>query len=680
MVADVTPLVTAGFALHPWQQAAVDAWWAGDGQRGRGTLEIVTGGGKTLIALECVARASAQTPGLVFAVVAPTEALARQWREQIVSKTSLTASDVGLLGAGRSDTLADYRALVCVLNSAAAKLPDMARAHQPLMLIVDECHRAGAPSFSRVLRTPSAYRLGLSATPDREELDDDGEPLSYDEQVVGQQLGGVVYQFSLRDAREAGWLPDYMLHHHGVPLLDHERVRYDALSRRVDDAAESLRGLGADTTRARQLAGRTDDVGQAARTWVGLTAERKDLLYRAEARHGVAVQIVRQALQQNPRARAILFHERVAEATALHEALQSALPDVTSALEHSQLPDSRRRAALDDFRDGSAQVLVSVKSLVEGIDVPEADVGVSVASTSSVRQRIQSLGRVLRRARNDEATKRSQMHLLYVSETVDDLIYAKADWTDLTGADRNTYWVWSPAGEREPADGPPREPLPTEEQAWEWLGGQVPAEPTPWPGVVAGQEYSVDTTGTVRNAFGHTIANPQGVAAMVAQARGREGGRFRVTPQHRLVLVRTVDADESVTLLVGRLDAPFVTVDDTGTTDFDADDLLPGDPYPGPGDRQHGTFKITQRAGGLIERRVKGGKDVAQTQGAGDVERMVNASRTLDAWRLLGLPGISIHVNSLDHAWFEQGGVRRFLAHVPGGFLFPTSPDQGGTH
>jgi len=675
----MTPLTTSGFVLHPWQQDAVKAWWAGDGRPGRGTLEIVTGGGKTLIALECAARASAHTPGLRLAVVAPTEALARQWREQIVSKTSLGADDVGLLGAGRSDTLDDHRALVCVLNSAAAKLPVLARSHQPLMLIVDECHRAGAPSFSKVLRTPSTYRLGLSATPDREELDEDGEPLTYDEQVVGQQLGGVVYRFSLRDAREAGWLPDYVLHHHGVPLTDQERARYEALTRRVDDAAESLRGLGAETARARQLAAREDAVGEAARVWVGLTAERKDLLYRAEARHRAAAAILRQAFGDNPGARAILFHERVAEAAALHESLRAALPDVTIALEHSQLPDSRRRAALDAFRDGSAQVLVSVKSLVEGIDVPEADVGVSVASTSSVRQRIQSLGRVLRRARDGESTKRSQMHLLYVTDTVDDLIYAKADWTDLTGADRNVYWVWSPAGEQEPEDGPPRVPLPTEEQAWDLLGRRVPAEPTHWPGVLAGQEYSVDTTGTVRNAFDHTIANPQGVAAMVAQARGREGGRFRVTPEYRLVLVRTVDADQAITLIVGRLDAPFVTVDDAGTTDFDVDDLRPGDAYPGPGDKLHGTFKITRRAGGLIERRVRGGKDVAQTDGPGNAERKANASQTLDAWRSLGLPGISVHLNSLDHAWFEQGGVRRFLARVPGGFAFPGSPEQGGT-
>ena len=86
------------------------------------------------------------------------------------------------------------------------------------MLVVDECHRAGAPSFSNVLSSPAKYRLGLSATPDREELDDDGEPLTFDEQIVGRQLGGVVYRFTLKDAREAGWLPEYSLHHHGVSL------------------------------------------------------------------------------------------------------------------------------------------------------------------------------------------------------------------------------------------------------------------------------------------------------------------------------------------------------------------------------------------------------------------------------------------------------------------------------
>ena len=190
---------TRGFELTGWQRSAVEAWTAGDGgHRNFGTIEVVTGGGKSLIALECAAEVARSTPGLKLAIVVPTQALARQWRDVLLERTTLKREEVSILGGGAKGDLAECRALVAVLNSAAKKLPTMARSNQPLMLIVDECHRAGAPKFSRVLQTTAEFRLGLSATPDREDVDDDGEPLRYDEQAVGQSLGDVVFAFGLK--------------------------------------------------------------------------------------------------------------------------------------------------------------------------------------------------------------------------------------------------------------------------------------------------------------------------------------------------------------------------------------------------------------------------------------------------------------------------------------------------
>ena len=396
----MTPFTTRSFELVDWQRDAVRAWTSGASAPYTGTLEIFTGGGKSLVALACAEEAARIEPDVRIAVVVPTEALARQWVEVFRRYSNVDASEIGLLGAGGSDSLATHRVLVCVLNTAAKKLPEQAVRAQPLMLVVDECHRAGAPTFAKVLATPAQFRLGLSATPDRDEIDDDGEPLEFDEQLVGRSLGGVVYRFGLRDARSIGWLPDYTVHHHGLTLLPAERQEYEQLSRRIDEAADDLRDLGGESTRARQLQARDDDVGRAARAYVALTSNRKDLLYRAAERGRVAARIVGSALEVGER-RVLLFHERVADAVALWETLSDTLP-MEVRLEHSKLSDAVRAKALADFRSGEAPILVSVKSLIEGIDVPDADVGVSVAASSSVRQRIQSLGRVLRRRFDDD--------------------------------------------------------------------------------------------------------------------------------------------------------------------------------------------------------------------------------------------------------------------------------------
>jgi superfamily II DNA or RNA helicase len=671
---------TRGFELVEWQRAAVEAWLEGvGGRRGHGTIEVFTGGGKTLIALCCAARIAERAPDIKVVVVVPTKALTQQWIEAVTTFTTIPADQIGVLGSGRRDSLSDKTALVAVLNTAAKALPEITRSVQPILLIVDEAHRAGAPKFSRVLDSPAAYRLGLSATPDREEIGEDGEPLAFDEQLVGQKLGPVVYSFGLRDARLAGWLPDYTLSHHAVSLLPSERARYDALSRQIDDAQEGMQGLGGDPQRARLLSRRDDELGSVARRWVTLTGQRKDLLYRASERQRVAAKLVIQSFEGAPEGRqprVILFHERMHEAEDLREELAQRLPSIAVALEHSGLPDRARRDALAGFASGTAPVLVSVKSLIEGIDVPAADTGISVASTSSVRQRIQSLGRVLRRSR-DGSSKSASMHLIYVDDTVDDLIYGKADWSDLTGESANTYWRWNLGDEiPEPLPGPPRTPLPTEEQAWEVVRDQE--LPTIWPGEVTGQEYSVDSKGVVHNAFKRLIANPQDVAEMIGKLRNGRGGRFRVTPSHRLVIVWNLREGRPIPWVVGQLSEPFIVAEEVPSSAdevarLDATSLTPGAEYRGPTDKNHGSFRISQRGNGTIERAVSGGREWASD--IGDFEQAANARRTIESWKALGMPTGKFFVNSLDHAWYEAEGGRFFLAHVPGGYAWP---DESG--
>ncbi len=669
--------------LFVWQDEAIERWIVGDASGPhRGTLEIFTGGGKTRIAMAAFAKVSAAQPETKLAVVVPSEALARQWVASLLQHTSLTRADVGMLGAGRRDGFGGKRALVAVLNSAARHLPSLALDAQPLMLIVDECHRAGAATFSKVLATPAKFRMGLSATPERDEVDDDGLALPFDLQVVGQKLGSIVYSFGLKQARESAWLPDYTVHHHGVRLTVEERGEYDRISRKVTDAADQLTSAGFQTSQAWRLAGRAGAAGPLAQGYVGALAARKDFLYRVSERGRIAARLVEQAVHREAPPRMLLFHERVAEAEALHADLEKRLPNTLIALEHSGLPAQARRTALESFRSGAVNVLVSVKSLVEGIDVPDADVGVSVASSSSVRQRIQTLGRVLRR-RFDGVTKQAEMHVLYAHDTVDESIYGKEDWSDLTGSDANRYWLWplDPDLPPEVQAGPPQTPRPSEGAEWLRFGEQLPDPPAIWLGELPNQEFSVDTRGNVTTREGAWVENPQHVAELVARVRGRPGGRFRVTPEFRLVIVFGESGKGMAPFLVGRLLEPLrVQVRDAQTSEsFDAAALSAGSPYPGPVDRTQGSYKLSQRRGGVIECQTGRVTQFAIVDMNQD-DRSDNGRRLLQAWQSLNTSGLTFHVNSLGHAWYREGGVTRYLADVPGGFRWPgDTAQQNGT-
>jgi hypothetical protein len=265
------------------------------------------------------------------------------------------------------------------------------------------------------------------------------------------------------------------------------------------------------------------------------------------------------------------------------------------------------------------------------------------------------------------------MHLLYVDDSVDDLIYGKADWSDITGEASNIYWKWDIDRDvPEPLPGPPRQPLPVEEEAWSELSGAT--LPAVWPGEVTGQEYSVDSTGVVHNAFKRLIANPQGVGEMVHALRADRGGRFRVTPVHRLVIVWDVRGESPTPWVVGQLAEPFLVADEVGV-DSEASPqitdlaLVPGAEYLGPSDKLGGTFRLSKRGQGAIERLVAGGREVADTEG--ESEQAANARRLIDTWQQLGTPISRFYVNSREHAWFEAGGSRRYLASVRGGFKWP---------
>ena len=152
------------------------------------------------------------------------------------------------------------------------------------------------PLFRNALKIAADYRLGLSATPEREELDESGEALKYDEQIVAKRLGTVVYAFDLGDARRAGWLPEYAIVHHGIELEPKERAEYETRSRRVDEAADRLRTFGSDPGRARLFQARKGEAGDAARSYLAAVSSRKDVVYRANERTRIACKLAVEAL------------------------------------------------------------------------------------------------------------------------------------------------------------------------------------------------------------------------------------------------------------------------------------------------------------------------------------------------------------------------------------------------
>ena len=575
--------VTEGITLRDWQTACINEWF---GANGRGVVKVVTGAGKTVFALALMERLQNENaPELRVAVVVPTVVLMEQWHSSILKASNLPESAVGCLGGGRKDTLGgEVRILIAVLNSAAAKLPEMGKAlDSPLLLVANECHRAGAEQMSRIFETPRAYSLGLSATPERDEAPDeaettdseslDREPESFEESLLGRELGPIIFELDYREAIERGILARFILKHYGLPLTPEERLKYERLSREISELRKSLQSQakgrpmdgGMLVGWARRVAGKGGSaLSEQAAQYVRSTGQRKLLLYHAKARAAAVSRLVRTAADDG--SRIILFHESIAEVMQLFALLSREGHSVV--VEHSKLSDSIRQQSIRLFRDGEAQVLVSARSLIEGFDAPAADVGIVVASSSSVRQRVQALGRILRKKPGEE-DRTAILHVLYMAETTDEMIYEKEDWEHFTGAERNQYAAWDPFLEDSTPtakEEPPRRPKPREQEIdWDQL-----SRGDDYPGSYEGVEYSADSQGNVRGADETLIANPQDIPKLLSDLRGNYG-RFRVTEKRQAILI---PAGEGRLIFGGFLPAPFETQPDKSNDPEQVEDVI----------------------------------------------------------------------------------------------------------
>ncbi|MCI0724327.1 MAG: DEAD/DEAH box helicase [Acidobacteria bacterium] len=584
---------TLDLTLHNWQRKAVTAWFE-NGMRG--IMKVVTGAGKTVLALAIIEALQRTTnPGLRVAIVVPTIVLMDQWADEFAQHSNLPNGSIGFVGAGHSDNFGDStRVLICVLNSAAkrlAMLAENAGVGKDLLLIVDECHRAGAPEMKKLFRTRRSYALGLSATPERDDQDrvedpeldptfrqDDVMKLGSDTSILQEHLGEIIVEMNYDDAIKLGVLPPFRIVHYGLRLSALERQRYERLSREISDLREALetgkrRGLALIRWCRSKAAAREP---RAAR-FLALTSERKRLLYRMGERSAAVVSILREARSANPECKAILFHESIDEVMRIFEALRKVGFAVVA--EHSEFPDQMRSDSLRLFRSGMARVIVSARSLIEGFNVPSADIGIVVAASSSVRQRVQTLGRLLRKSkRSDGSEKVATLYALYASDTVDELIYEKFDWGSFTGASRNEFFQWAGVEDSKP--------VPCNSAPRVARGRDVSIDASllrpgqPYPGDPnEGSIYSLDLQKTISTEEGDPIEPHPELAGILSDSRMmRRGGRFRVTPVKKFVikLERTADGWQSIYL--GQLSSPLRVAKET--IEQQKAGYSPGDPYP----------------------------------------------------------------------------------------------------
>ena len=392
---EAAPVQPASFAIPDWleyeegpfeHQGKAVAAWRDAGYHG--VLEMATGSGKTITSMISAHRLYEENKPLLIVVAAPYVPLIEQWCDEIapfgLRPVNLTtagsaakrARELQKLKRRLRTGLSDVEAVVVSHDTlctpeflASVQAFDCAR-----LLIADEAHNLGRPSFINDPPEFFQYRLGLSATPIRQ-YDEEGT-----EALFGF-FGPVAFRFTLEEAI-GRCLVEYHYYVHPVYLTKSEMDEWFDLTGKIKHNAWRSEGGKPDEYLAKLLRDRRALLETASNKVVTLSALLKEehpdnlrytLVYTSDKGPDQLDNVNRLLRDRN-----ILFHQLTAEETASRD---------------------QTKRIIKSFQDGEIQVLTAKRVLDEGVNIPQICKAFILASTTVERQWVQRRGRLLRRCR-----------------------------------------------------------------------------------------------------------------------------------------------------------------------------------------------------------------------------------------------------------------------------------------
>ncbi|GAB6863048.1 DEAD/DEAH box helicase [Haloplanus litoreus] len=291
-----------------------------------------SGSGKTVAAIGALVAVGGETLILV-----PSRELAGQWRAELLEHTTLDPEQIGEYHGGvkeiRPVTIATYQVAGMDRHRSLFDRREWG------LIVYDEVHHIPSEVYRRSADLQSKHRLGLSATPVRE---DDRETDIYT--LVGPPIG------TDWDALfDAGYVQEPEVEIRYLPWAnDEERNAYASAEPRAK--------------------------------------------HRIAAENPAKVDEVRHLLAEHPTAKALVFVDWLDHGRAIAEAVDA--PFVSG-----ETPHHERDRLFAAFREGERRTLVVSRVGDEGIDLPNAELAVVASGLGgSRRQGAQRAGRTMRPA------------------------------------------------------------------------------------------------------------------------------------------------------------------------------------------------------------------------------------------------------------------------------------------
>lgn len=382
------------FKIRPYQESAIQNWK----ENGYcGIYDMATGTGKTLTALASIEQLfSDNHKRLGVVIVCPYQHLVEQWVEDIVrfgikpivgySSSSQKSWKKNLAQAVRSFNLrvSDFFCFITTNASFVTKpvQDQIGILSEDVVFVVDEAHNMGATNYRRYLPDNIKYRLGLSATIDRHN-DESGTT------ALAEYFGKKCIAYSLKDAIDSQMLTRYYYYPVLTYLDQDELSDYLSITGQLAKAIHKKNGKVVLTERAKQLLIKRSRIVAGAKG--KLPELQRQIAPHIDDKH-ILVYCGATTVRDEDDAD---FSKRQIDLVAdlLGNTLNMRVGRFTS-----QESAQERAQIREAFAEGNAlQVLVAIKCLDEGVNIPSIKTAFILASSTNPKEYIQRRGRVLRK-------------------------------------------------------------------------------------------------------------------------------------------------------------------------------------------------------------------------------------------------------------------------------------------
>lgn len=395
------------FKLHDYQDEAITEWQK---RNYRGIFDMATGTGKTYTGLGALTTLSKNIDHKLAAIiVCPYQHLVEQWVEDILkfniepiigySESSQKDWQKRLKDAVRDQKLKvrgkEFFCFICTNATFSSDYvqTQLAKIKSDTLLMVDEAHNFGAPYLSCLLYDNYKYRLALSATLDRHN-DEEGTAKLYD------FFGEKCIEYTLDRAIEEKKLTKYKYYPIVVILTEEELEAYDNLSYEIGKCImKGKNGKMKLSSRGEKLALKRSRIVAGAKNKLTMLEEViQPYLYD---KHILVYCGATKGLEQN-QDRSDVDSEDIRQIDAVTDLLGNKLGMEVSQFTSKESVEEREVLKREFSAGDTLKVLIAIKCLDEGVNIPKIKTAFILASTTNPKEYIQRRGRVLRLAEGKE--------------------------------------------------------------------------------------------------------------------------------------------------------------------------------------------------------------------------------------------------------------------------------------